>query len=54
MIQYACPKCSKDVMFLEIDSHTYKYKIACRHCAFYDWVDKLTELKENDTNGKKD
>lgn len=52
MTQYACPRCGHPVMLLEVNSRHFKYKIVCLDCCFYDWVDKLEELKEIKDDGK--
>lgn len=52
MTEYACPKCNKAIILMEVNSKNFKYKVVCFHCRFYDWVDTLEELKEIKEDGK--
>lgn len=52
MTEYACPRCGKPVMLVEVNSKHFKYKVVCWHCRFYDWVNELIELKEIKNDGK--
>ena len=45
MTEFKCPKCGKPIIVIEINSKHFKYKVACFHCKFYDWVDELIEIK---------
>lgn len=44
--EYACPRCRKPLMILDVHTSGFNYKLICHSCSYYDYDVNLDKLKE--------
>lgn len=46
MFEYACPRCGKLLLILDVSQSGFNYKVICNNCSYYTYEVDLNKYKE--------